>query len=129
MRGVARAYDRKVISAIIHVIRYGLMWRDAPACYGPHKTLYWSQNPCAAIFRNDGNQSFARLPESWPRQTHLSLSRLCAETPSTASRSGGRCRVPFPANGRGIGGTGPIRRASGQARNAVRARAPNASPG
>ena len=25
---------------IIHVIRYGLKWRDAPACYGPHKTLY-----------------------------------------------------------------------------------------
>ncbi len=39
-RGVPRVDDRKVISGIIHVIRYGLMWRDAPACYGPHKTLY-----------------------------------------------------------------------------------------
>ena len=38
-RGVPRADDRKVISGIIHVIRYGLR-RDAPACYGPHKTLY-----------------------------------------------------------------------------------------
>ncbi len=35
-RGVPRVDDRKVI----HVIRYGLRWRDAPACYGPHKTLY-----------------------------------------------------------------------------------------
>ena len=48
VRGVPRACDRKVISGIIHVIRYGLMWRHAPACYGPHKTLYnrfvrWSQ--------------------------------------------------------------------------------------
>ncbi len=40
VRGVPRVDDRKVISGIIHVIRYGLRWRDAPACYGPHKTLY-----------------------------------------------------------------------------------------
>ncbi len=39
-RGVARADDRKVISGIIHVIRNGLRWRDAPPDYGPHKTLY-----------------------------------------------------------------------------------------
>lgn len=39
-RGVPRVDDRKVISGIIHVIRGGLMWRDAPACYGPPKTLY-----------------------------------------------------------------------------------------
>ena len=35
-----RAGDRRVISGIIHVIRNGLRWRDAPACYGPHKTLH-----------------------------------------------------------------------------------------
>ena len=40
VRGVPRVDDRKVISGIIHVIRSALMWRDAPACYGPHKTLY-----------------------------------------------------------------------------------------
>ena len=39
-RGVRRVDDRKGISGIVHVIRSGLMWRDAPACYGPHKTLY-----------------------------------------------------------------------------------------
>ena len=38
--GVPRVDDRKVISGIIHVIRNGLRWRDAPAVYGPHKTLY-----------------------------------------------------------------------------------------
>ena len=32
--------DRKVVSGIIHVIRNGLRWRDAPEIYGPHKTLY-----------------------------------------------------------------------------------------
>ena len=39
-RGVPRVDDRRVISGIIHVIRHGLMWRDAPAAYGPRKTLY-----------------------------------------------------------------------------------------
>ena len=39
-RGVPRVDDRRVISAMVHVIRNGLMWRDAPATYGPHKTLY-----------------------------------------------------------------------------------------
>ena len=39
--GVPRVDDRKVISGIIHVIRNGLRWRDAPAVYGPHKTLYY----------------------------------------------------------------------------------------
>ena len=40
VRGVPRVDDRRVISGIIHVIRSGLIWRDAPNCYGPHKTLY-----------------------------------------------------------------------------------------
>jgi transposase len=47
-RGVPRVDDRRVISGIIHVIRKGLMWRDAPVADGPYKTLYnrfirWSQ--------------------------------------------------------------------------------------
>jgi transposase len=39
-RGVPRVDDRRVLSGIIHIIRRGLQWRDAPAAYGPHKTLY-----------------------------------------------------------------------------------------
>jgi transposase len=38
--GIARVDDRRVISAIIFVIRNGLRWRDAPNEYGPHKTIY-----------------------------------------------------------------------------------------
>ena len=40
VRGVPRVDDRRVISGIVHVLRNGLMWRDAPSEYGPHKTLY-----------------------------------------------------------------------------------------
>jgi len=57
--GRPRVDDRRVISGIIHVIRNGLRWRDAPAVYGPSKTLYnrfirWSK---ADVF----NRIFATL--------------------------------------------------------------------
>ena len=38
--GIPRVDDCRVLSGIIYVIRHGLRWRDAPAAYGPHKTLY-----------------------------------------------------------------------------------------
>lgn len=38
--GIPRVDDRRVLSGIIHVLKCGLQWRDAPAEYGPHKTLY-----------------------------------------------------------------------------------------
>lgn len=57
--GVPRVDDRRVISGIIHVLRIGLRWRDAPADYGPHKTIYnrfvrWSR---LGVF----NRTFADL--------------------------------------------------------------------
>src|SRR4249920_1425873 len=38
--GVARVDDRRIVSAIVFVIKNGLRWRDAPSAYGPHKTIY-----------------------------------------------------------------------------------------
>ena len=38
-RGTPRVDDRRVPGGIIFVNRNGLRWRDAPAEYGPHKTL------------------------------------------------------------------------------------------
>ena len=38
--GIPRVDDRRVLSGIVYVIRHGLQWCDAPAAYGPHKTLY-----------------------------------------------------------------------------------------
>ena len=47
-QGKPRFDDRRVPSGIIFINRNGLWWRDAPAEYGPHKTLYsrwkrWSE--------------------------------------------------------------------------------------
>ena len=39
-RGKPRVDDRRVISGIVHVLLSGCRWKDAPAVYGPRKTLY-----------------------------------------------------------------------------------------
>jgi putative transposase len=38
--GIPRVDDRRIVSGTIYVIRGGLMWRDAPKGYCPHKTNY-----------------------------------------------------------------------------------------
>ena len=39
-RGKPRVDDRRVISGIVHVLKSGGRWIDAPPDYGPKKTLY-----------------------------------------------------------------------------------------
>ena len=81
--GVPRVDDLRVVSGIIHVIKRGLQWRDAPSDYGPHKTLYnrfvrWSR---MGVF----DRIFAELAaeEGIPEQlqidaTHLKAHRTAA---------------------------------------------------
>src|SRR6187401_399122 len=38
--GKPRVDDRRVISGILHVLKTGCRWRDCPAKYGPHTTIY-----------------------------------------------------------------------------------------
>ncbi len=40
LHGKPRVDDKRVLRGIIFFNRNGLRWRDAPAAYGPHKTLY-----------------------------------------------------------------------------------------
>ena len=55
-RGVARVDDRRVISGIVHVLKSGGRWVDAPPVYGPRKTLYnrfvrWAEKGvCSDVF-------------------------------------------------------------------------------
>ena len=81
--GVPRVDDRRVLSGILFVIRNGLRWRDAPAGYGPHKTIYnrfirWSR---LGVF----DRIFARLAGDGPKPeqimidaTHLKAHRTAA---------------------------------------------------
>ena len=56
-RGKPRVDDRRVISGIVHVLKSGARWIDAPAIYGPRKTLYnrfvrWAaKGGCIDMFR------------------------------------------------------------------------------
>ena len=38
--GKPRVDEKRVLSGMMLINRNGLRWRDAPAVYGPHKTLY-----------------------------------------------------------------------------------------
>ncbi len=57
-RGKERVDDRRVISGIIHVLKSGGRWIDAPADYRPRKTLYnrfvcWAEKEvCARLFES-----------------------------------------------------------------------------
>ena len=80
-RGIPRVDDKRVLSGIIFVIRNGLRWRDAPADYGPHKTIYnrfirWSR---LGVF----NRIFAELAKDGDGvlmidATHLKAHRTAA---------------------------------------------------
>jgi transposase len=65
--GKPRVDDRRVLSGIIFINRNGLRWRDAPAGYGPHKTLdhRWKRRRCAVephwSERNRTQGIFARI--------------------------------------------------------------------
>ena len=48
-RGVKPRDNRRIISGILHVLKFGCRWRDCPAVYGPHTTIYnrfdrWSKD-------------------------------------------------------------------------------------
>ena len=100
-RGVPRVDDRRVISGIIHVIRGGLMWRDAPAVCGPSKTLHnrfirWSRiGVFDRIFATLAGES-AATDTVMIDATHLKAQRTAASLPKRGlfpSVSGGRRAV------------------------------------
>ena len=82
-RGLPRVDDRRVVSGIVYVIRNGLMWKDAPRRYGPHKTLYnrfvrWSrlgvfERIFAALAAEDGPPDRLMIDA-----THLKAHRTAA---------------------------------------------------
>ena len=54
-RGKPRVDDRRVISGIVHVLKSGGRWIDAPDVDGPHKTLYnrfvrWAAKGVSALY-------------------------------------------------------------------------------
>lgn len=93
VRGKRRVDDRRVISGIIHVLRSGCRWSDAPTEYGPRKTLYnrfarWAlrgiwQDIFATLAATGGPPAEALLDS-----THIKVHR------AAAGGKGGRQRKP-----------------------------------
>lgn len=81
--GILRVDDRRIVSGIIFVIRNGLRWRDAPAGYGPHKTIYnrfirWSR---LGVF----NRIFAELAAKGGKPDQLTIDATHLKAHRTAA--------------------------------------------
>jgi transposase len=65
-RGPERHDDRRILSGIMHVQKVGCRWKDCPAEYGPHKTIY---------------NRFARWSERGIWQSIFAAVATCSDTP------------------------------------------------
>ena len=65
-QGRPRVDDRRVLSGIIFINRNGLRWCDAPAAYGPPKTLYnrWKRWSDLGVFAAIMNGLAAEDPDN-----------------------------------------------------------------
>ena len=82
-RGIPRKDEQKIISGIIHVLKFGLRWKDAPKEYGPYKTLYnrfvrWSN---MGVFE----KIFTALSESTQDTSLLMIDATCLKAHRTAA--------------------------------------------
>lgn len=81
--GIPRVDDWRIVSGIIFVIMNGLRWRDAPAAYSPHKTIYnrfirWSR---LGVF----NRIFAGLAAKGGRPDRLMIDATHLKAHRTAA--------------------------------------------
>ena len=99
--GIARVDDRRIVSAIVFVIKNGLRWRDAPRDYVPHKTIdnrfvRWSRlgvfnKIFAELARKSGKAERIMIDAKNRdcRQNHFQLLLLNRRRPYDAGRRGG----------------------------------------
>ena len=92
--GARRVDDRRTISGIVHVLRSGCRWRDCPADYGPHTTVYNRFNRCAR--RGFWRGMLAALAEAgWVAETAALDSTYVKAHRSAHGGKGGRRRRPL----------------------------------
>ena len=131
VRGVPRVDDRRVINGIIHVLRSGCRWADAPPTYGPRKTLYgrflrWTMRsiwrrvfealaatggPPVEVLLDSTHVKAHRCSAGGKRErkTRRSAALEVVAPPSSTPERQPRPTAPVPAHGRAGGGL-PSRR-------------------
>jgi transposase len=97
-RGKPRVDDRRVLSGIIHIQRNGLMWRDAPAEHGPHKTLYnrwvrWSRMGVFATIMTEmavqGQDTEMVMIDATHLKSHRTASSMAVQKGGPSQTGGG----------------------------------------
>jgi len=85
-RGKPRVDDLRVLSGIIFINRNGLRWRDAPAEYGPPKTLYnrWKRWSDMGVFA----RIMTGLASAAPDNETISIDAAYLKAHRTASSLG-----------------------------------------
>ena len=98
--GARRVDDRRTLSGIVHVLRSGCRWRDCPAEYGPHTTVYnrfnrWSR-------RGFWRAMLAALAKAgWVAETAALDSTYVKAHRSAHGGKGGRRRRPSASRAAG----------------------------
>ena len=97
--GVPRVDDKRVLSGIIFINRNGLRWRDAPAEYGPPKTLYnrwvrWSRLGVFAkmltAMAGEGQSTETVMIDATHLKAHRTASSLRGKKGGATGSSGAR---------------------------------------
>ena len=81
--GKPRVDDKRVLSGIVFINRNGLRWRDAPAEYGPSKTLYnrwkrWSDKGIFARMLLELSSQEVKTDTLMIDATHLKTHRIAS---------------------------------------------------
>lgn len=101
--GVPRVDDKRVLSGIIFINRNGLRWRDAPADYGPPKTLYnrWVRWSRLGVFARmltemstEGRDTETVMIDATHLKAHRTASSLRGKKGGQASRPGASSGAP-----------------------------------
>ncbi len=95
--GVPRVHDRRVVSGIVHVIKHGLHWNEAPVGYRPHKTLY---NRFVSWSRMGGCRIFARLSGEGRRPERIMIDAIHTKAYRTAASLLKQGRTPVASGTR-----------------------------
>jgi transposase len=87
--GKPRVDDRRVISGILHVLKTGCRWRDCPAKYGPHTTIYNRYNRWSK--RRIWQRIFEKMAAAGPVPEELCIdtSHVKAHRSAAGSKKGG----------------------------------------
>ncbi|WP_299730664.1 IS5 family transposase [uncultured Tateyamaria sp.] len=94
-RGKPRVDDRRVLSGIIFIQRNGLMWKHAPAAYGPPKTLYnrWKRWSRMGVFATITTELAAQAQETEIVMIDATHTKAHRTASSLGGSKGGRGRL------------------------------------